>query len=244
MVDEKQQAGNLVPIDEHGRIDADVLSKLRDEESSAAKERRRCWWFVVWPESCNISKLLHVMRDWGFPVAVSPLHNRDVRDDGEPDKDHYHILVRFPNAKSLESVRRIVGEWLLAADGLVGQDKEIDPVWYVRPVNDYATALRYMCHLDTPEKAQYSVNEVIVLGYLDVSMLYAKSLADDVHAFAELLAWCRNHPKASFQKLCDYVFDSGDGILLRALRNNTYVIRSYMSSRCNESGEQVEEDNS
>ena len=230
MVDEKRQAEDMAPIDENGRIDADALIALRDKEAKEEKERRRCWWFVVWPESCNIAKLLRVMNTWGVPVAVSPLHNRDVRDDGEKDKDHYHIIVRFPNAKSLSSVRRIVGEWLLEADGLVGLDEGVDPVWYVRPVNDYATALRYLCHLDTPEKAQYPVNEVITLGYLDVSMLYARSLADDVHAFAELLAWCRQHPKSSYKKLCNYVFDSGDMVLLRALRNNTYVLRSYMSS--------------
>lgn len=241
MVDKTMETQELAPIDENGRIDADVLVKLRDDESKAAKERRRCWWFVVWPESCNIAKLLKVMGDWGFPVAMSPLHDRDVRDDGEPDKPHYHVLVRCPNAKSLESMRRIVGEWLLAADGLLAQDKKVDPVWYVRPVNDYATALRYLCHLDTPEKAQYPVNEVIVLGYLDVSMLYAKSLADDVHAFAELLAWCRQHPRASYSKLCDYVFDSGDMVLLRALRNNSYVIRTYMASKSDQTEEKEED---
>lgn len=224
------ESQELAPIDERGRIDAHALIALRDAEKRDEKERRRCWWFVVWPESCNMGKLLRLFDESHLPIAVSPLHCMDYKEDGTKDKDHYHVIVRFPNAKALDPVRHLVGSWLLAADGLMGLDKQVDPVWYVKPVEDYATCLRYLCHLDTPDKAQYRVNEVITFGYIDVSMLYAKSLADDVHAFAELLAMCRQNPRMSWGKFCNMVFDKGDMVLLRALRSNTYMLRSYLSS--------------
>lgn len=218
-----------VAVDDAGIIDCNALAALRDSGDDGREQRRRCWWFVVWPSSCNVGKLFRTFDELHIPIVVSPLHRLDYKEDGTLAEPHYHIIVRFPHAKALGPVRKIVGQWLLWADGLQALEKDIDPVWYVRPVEDYAGCLRYLCHLDSPEKAKYPVNEVLTFGFADVSMLYAKSLADDVHAFAELLAICRENPSMSWSRFCNKVFDSGDMVLLRALKANGYMLRSYLA---------------
>lgn len=162
VIDEPEQQGPCVVA---GRIDACDVSKLAELQREASEhEKVRAYWFVVWPESVNMSSLFKILHESGYGVAVSPLHDKDVKDaeTGELDKPHYHILVRFPSPRYLEPVRRLVGSWLFDSDGMLGKDTDgKDATWYVRPVTDYAGALRYLCHLDEVDKHHYPVNEVI-----------------------------------------------------------------------------------
>lgn len=217
-----------------GKIDAvDVseLKKLQDEADESQKVR--AYWFVVWPESVNINKLFQVLRESGYAIAVSPLHDKDIKDHdtGELSKPHYHILVRFPSARYLEPVRRLVGSWLFDSDAIVGAETVNDAIWYVRPVPDFAGGLRYLCHLDDKDKHQYPINEVMVFGFMDVSMLYAKSISDDVESYYQLIAWCRNNPNRSYADLMDTVYDSGDRSLMRVLTRYSYTLKGYIADR-------------
>ena len=95
----------------------------------------------------------------GSYASVGILHDKDVCVDantgeviydestGQPalKKAHYHFVVRFKNAKYALSLAK---ELSIAPN-------------YLRPSVDFRAACRYLCHLDTPEKHQYSVNELI-----------------------------------------------------------------------------------
>lgn len=227
------QQGPCIP--DSGRIDVVDVGKLKQlQVAQEARDKTRCYWFVFWPESVNASKLFSIFRSSGLAIAVSPLHDRDVRDSdtGELSKPHYHVLVRFPSPRYLEPVRRLVGSWMFDADALTSSDAAgVAVEWYVRPVSDYAGALRYLCHLDNPDKHQYAVNEVMTFGYIDVSMLYAKSVADDVESYYELISWCRQNPGRSYADLLDVVYDSGDRSLMRVLTRYSYTLKGYLTER-------------
>lgn len=226
------QQGPCVP--KSGRIDAVDLGQLaRLQAEQEQRDKVRCYWFVVWPESLDISRFFEVLRETGLGIAVSPLHDKDVKDPdtGELSKPHYHVLVRFPAPRYLEPVRRLVGSWIFDANMLTNTPEDMNPTWYVRPVPDYAGALRYLCHLDEPDKHQYPVNEVLTFGFIDVSMLYAKSVADDVESYYQLIAWCRNNPGKSYADLMDAVFDGGDRSLMRVLTRYSYTLKGYLSER-------------
>lgn len=226
--------GPCAPVSERGPIVSVDVKDLKERQQQADEcAKCRCYWFVVWPESLDMSKFFEVLRRSGYAIAVSPLHDRDVRDDtGEFKKAHYHVLVRFPTARYLEPVRRLVGSWIYDADGFLAKDEDgKDVTWYVRPAPDYAGALRYLCHIDNPEKARYPENEVLTFGFIDVSMLYAKSAADDVESYYQLIAWCRKNPHRNYADLMDAVFDGQDKALMRTLTRYSYTIKAYMGSR-------------
>lgn len=217
-----------------GKIDAVDVSKLAElQKKQSEKDKVRCYWFIVWPESIDMARFFNALRESGFAIAVSPLHDKDVKDPetGELSKPHYHVLVRFPSPRYLEPVRRLVGSWLFDAGATVGEPDGKDATWYVRPVPDYVTALRYLVHKDTPEKHRYPENEVITFGFIDITMLYAKSASEDVECYYQLIAWCRNNPGKSYSDLMDAVFDSEDAGLMRVLTRYSYTIKAYLSDK-------------
>ena len=180
-----------------------------------------------------MGKVFDILRRSGYAVAVSPLHDKDIRDfeTGELAKPHYHIIVRFPTPRYLEPVRRLVGSWIYDADGLATAPDGEDVTWYVRPVPDYPGAIRYLCHIDTPEKHRYPENEVLTFGFIDISALYAKSLSDDMQGYYQLIAWCRNNPNKTYSQLVDAVYDSDDKGLMRTLTRYSYTIKAYLADK-------------
>lgn len=220
-------------VDDGGRIDAVDVGKLKELQTQAEKEQKtRAYWFVVWPESVNITILFQVLRASGYAILISPLHDRDIKDDtGELKKPHYHIIVRFPTARYLEPVRRLVGSWLFDADAMSSLVTEHDATWFVKPVTDWPGAVRYLCHIDDDDKAKYPTNEVISFGFCDLSPLYAQSKADDVESYYSLIAWCRQHPTAGYSQLMDAVYDSEDHALMRAMQRYSYTLKAYIGDK-------------
>lgn len=221
-------------FDDLGRINVIDVTELKKKQQEAEEhDKVRAYWFVFWPDSVNAAMLFKVMRESGFGIVVSPLHDKDVKDPdtGELSKPHYHVLIRFPSARYLEPVRRLIGSWLYDAGALVGDDEGNDATWYVRPVPDFAGGLRYLCHLDDPDKHRYPVNEVMIFGFVDVSMLYEKSRAEDVESYYQLIAWCRKNPGRTYADLMDAVYDSGDRGLMRVLTRYSYTLKGYIADR-------------
>lgn len=72
--------------------------------------------------------------DWAFA-----LHDQDVDADGNPKKPHYHWLGSFKNARSLLSISKACGI----------------PANSIETVKKWKQSVRYLIHLDNPDKFQY-----------------------------------------------------------------------------------------
>ena len=83
-----------------------------------AKEKARYFTFLLYPDS--------IPEDWemrleliGVPIAVSPLHDKDLSDieDNSTKKAHYHVIYVAKNPVTADSVRvrikRALGEKVL-----------------------------------------------------------------------------------------------------------------------------------
>lgn len=69
-----------------------------------AKEKARYFTFLLYPES--------IPEDWvmklellGVPIAISPLHDKDIAKTGGFKKAHYHVIYVAKNPVTAESVR-------------------------------------------------------------------------------------------------------------------------------------------
>lgn len=157
--------------------------------SKRVNDGKREYATIVYPESApeNWREKLSELHIWAL---VSPLHDRDLDDGGNPKKPHYHVQLSFPGKKSYEAVQAMVSTF--GGVGLVTLESK----------SGYA---RYLVHMDDPEKAQYAVTDVRCFGGADYyktamleadSMLYIPEICDfiekhDIVSFHNLALYCR-----------------------------------------------------
>lgn len=90
------------------------------------------------------------------------LHNLDVDANGELKKPHYHVYLEFENAREFS----VLGEALGCGENNVER------------VKNTKGCIRYLVHADSPEKAQYN-REDIVLCNLDIEKYFRSDTESD-----------------------------------------------------------------
>lgn len=108
-------------------------------------KRYLSWTFVAYPESLP-ENWKDQLADLCVPFCISPIHDKDVTELGEPKKPHYHVLLSFRSVKSFEQIKEIT-------------DKLNAPI--PQPCNETRGLVRYFLHLDHPNKAQYSREDLV-----------------------------------------------------------------------------------
>lgn len=176
--------------------------------------RTRNFVSIGYPESL-IEGWLQVLEGTHIPCVISPLHDKDVNPDGEVKKEHYHIMIMYEGPHTLEQAQKIFDS--------IGAVK-------CKTVNSVRGQARYFLHMDNPEKAEYSINDVKCLSGADFQELIQlpsdkygiiKDMIqfiekNDVLSFSQLLLWCSNNKEDWFRALCD---------------NSAYIIKEYLASR-------------
>lgn len=112
-----------------------------------ADDRKRIWAFIVYPEEPSIkSDWLAYLRSKHVDLIISPLHSPDpepdmFEDEGVKKKVHHHCMLLFDGKHSFQQVYDMVAPIVAVT----------------RPFEVYSTAgyIRYMIHLDSPDKEQF-----------------------------------------------------------------------------------------
>ena len=159
------------------------------QRKKSATTRTRIFATVVYPESAP--------EDWRerlegehVKAMVSPLHCNDVLPTGELKKEHWHVLWRYEGVKTPAQAQELVD--LIGGAGAV----EI--------VADYRGYARYLCHLDSPDKAQYDPEDVQCFGGEDWAEV-ALSEAERTDAqLDEIEDWIDDSGCVSYVALCRY----------------------------------------
>lgn len=176
--------------------------------------RTRNFATVVYPESAPENWQV-ALSETCIPCFISPLHDKDINPTGEDKKPHYHVMLMFDSVKKVEQAQEVFN-----IIGGVGCEK-------VNSLRGYA---RYLCHMDNPEKHQYSPEDVKMYGGADyittIGLVTDKYKAigeiidfcctNEVYSYSDLLEWCRVNHFDWFRVLCD---------------NGTFVIKEYLKSK-------------
>ena len=163
--------------------------------------RTRNFATVVYPESAP-ENWIDLLKRQCVPAFISPLHNEDRNAAGSKKKEHFHILFCFDNVKTLAQAQEMV-------EIVNGVGVEV-----VKSLRGYA---RYLCHLDNPEKAQYSVNDVISCAGADyfsvinlasnkyeaIAEMIDYCIKEDISSYAKLLYFSKEERQDWFRVLCD-----------------------------------------
>lgn len=123
-------------------------------DAKRAGQRSRNWAVIFYPEDLpddwqGVLDELHIR--W----VEGPLHDQDTNADGSPKKPHVHTLLIFENVKTSEQVSELLKE-------AFGESESGSIVGVAAPqkATDRSAIVRYMAHMDNPEKAQYDPADI------------------------------------------------------------------------------------
>lgn len=175
--------------------------------------RTRNFVTVVYPESSP--DFLDILSDLKIPCLVSPLHDKDINPTKEIKKAHYHIILLFDSVKTIEQAREVI----FTFKG-VGCEA-------VKSLRAYA---RYLCHLDNPDKAQYSIDDVVSFFGADyLSLIECQS--DKYSVIREIIAHCNDNNIVCFCTIVEYSMKYKPDWFRHLCSDSAYIIKEYLKSK-------------
>lgn len=169
---------------------------------------------VVYPDS-SPENWKELLAENFVPAFISPLHDQDVNPTGEPKKSHYHVMIMFDGPSTPDKAREIFN--LIGGVGC-----EI-----VKSLRGYA---RYLCHLDNPEKVQYSLDDVVCMCGSDYHGVIGLAV-DKYKAIGEMIDFCEVHNVFSFYHLLLYARQERMDWFRILCDCGTVVMRNFLKSR-------------
>lgn len=107
------------------------------------QKKCRRWGIILWTDNLvHLQALDYIKRNYKDYIYI--LHNKDIKEDGSLKKPHYHVILYFPNQKTLSSLKK----------QLVLNDTDF------YDIKSMSGQLRYLIHFDDEDKAQYSIDDV------------------------------------------------------------------------------------
>lgn len=178
--------------------------------------KKRNWAFVAYPESLP-ENWLEILQGTGLPIAISPLHDKDLNADEEEKKAHYHIIACF----SRGTVRFTQAEKLA---------KSINGTMPI-PLESIKGYYRYFTHKDNPEKYQYDEKDIICLNgfaITDYVELTRSEVSNIKKAIREII---RGNSFDEYSDLMDYLDILDNREYIEVAENNTLHFNAYLKSK-------------
>lgn len=153
---------------------------------------------ILYPESTtyDVDKIIKSLSEEHFTFAVSPIHDRDVEDDGSFKKGHFHLLLAYSSATTLNNIRG----WFKAC-GLPESD-----LHSVRVCASGFGYYRYLTHKDNPEKAQYEEKNIKIFNDFDqIFKKFANSESDKIDKLVRIFQIVDELNTISFHNLIQYL---------------------------------------
>ena len=161
-------------------------------------QKSRGWITLVYPES-EVKNWQGILAQIGQQCIISPLHDKDYNqgEEQEQKKPHYHVLLLWDGPTTYKNAKRVVdiigGVGCFAAMSIRG-------------------CVRYWCHLDNPEKAQYNIEDIVQIGGIDIEDILLSKSDEDIMLeeifrtireynfliYADFVDWCSMNNKEWF----------------------------------------------
>lgn len=190
---------------------------MAGKKTSGNKDTRtRNWSLVLYPDSVP-DNWRNIIDDMHIEWVESPLHDKDLNADNTPKKPHWHILLMFGGVKSYEQVKEVTD--LLNA-----------PI--PQRCHNAKAMVRYMAHIDNPDKAQYNISDIKAYGGVDLSELLRPSSSERYSLIREMINYVKDNSICEFQDLMDYASENRfDDWFPLLCDNSAYVVGQYIKSQ-------------
>lgn len=153
---------------------------------------------ILYPQSTtySVDQIIKSLADEHLTFAVSPIHDRDIDEDGSLKKSHYHLLLAYSSATTLSNIKG----WFNAC-GM--PESELHSVRVCASGVGY---YRYLTHKDNPEKAQYNDSDVRVFNDSDeLFKKFSKTAFDKTEDLVRIFQIVDELKTISFHNLVQYL---------------------------------------
>lgn len=177
--------------------------------------KSRYWAFIIYEDSCP-KDYKEIITQWFLPVCISPRHDKDVKEDGELKKPHYHVLLCFGNTTTYKTALKYAEE--LGAN-------------IVKPISSSRGAYEYWTHKNNPEKAQYDEGEMQYFGGFSIenNIGYTETeTAEKIQAIIDIIN-LKNFKE--LKEIYDYCANNSLKEYRDLIQNKTLFIKEYVKSR-------------
>jgi len=197
-----------------------------------AKDKARYFTFLLYPES--------IPEDWemklesiGLPLAISPLHDKDLSDmEGQKyKKAHYHVIYVAKNPVTADSVRlkikAILGENSLALVQIVRQSMENMYLYLTHESKDAVAK----------NKVKYFKKDIKLINNFDIDRYITLDVEDKEDMLNDVCDMIDEYDLANMRELRRFVKTHGlehnlpsMKIINSILRSHTGLIRLYFDA--------------
>lgn len=178
----------------------------------------RSWAFVIYPESLP-ENWKEIITDTGLPMAISPLHDKDINPTGEEKKAHYHVICYYENATTYNNVKQNVTDKL---NGTIPIKLESMRGMY-----------RYHLHLDNPEKYQYDDRDRLFFNGFDIDFASKLTRTEINKLIREIHTFINNNDIVEYIDLLDILKDNELFDMYDIAISNTLLFKSLLDSKRN-----------
>lgn len=144
---------------------------VKRKTSRTPIKKGRDWTFIVYPESAP-KNWRDILDKTHMRWIESPLHDKDTNADGTIKKAHWHVMLSADGPMTENQVKTIIKP----LNGPVPQK-----------VGSGIGMVRYMAHLDNPEKYQYPVTDIVGHNGADVSSYFKMTQTSRLSVMKEMI---------------------------------------------------------
>ena len=174
----------------------------------------RDWTFIVYPESAP-SNWRDTLNKTHLRWIESPLHDKDVNADGEVKKEHWHILLSYDGPVGLSAVKKITDELNCPAPQKIASGKGV---------------VRYMIHMDNPEKFQYSKSEIIGHNGADVESYFELTATNKLIIMKDIIRYIYENEVDNYSDFLMHCIEYDDDWFDIAINSNTLAINKMIDA--------------
>lgn len=172
-------------------------------------KRFRTIGLVLWPQDKTHLLALDYIRH-NFENYIYILHDKDFNENGEIKKEHYHVILRFSNQKTLSSLSKKLN---------IGENNFYE-------IKSFTGQLRYLIHYDDDDKYQYDVSDLKgTLYMLSKFKQSLKSSQDEISEVSLIYEFIDTNHITDLKLLLDYVLENN---LYSSFRRNYTMFKDLL----------------
>lgn len=192
---------------------------MPQKSKGEVEKRSRYWGFLVYPESISQDWEDILTTKYGFEWVRSPLHDKDLNEDKTFKKPHYHCLIYALGKKSYSQIKAVTDEIKATAPQIIHNAKG---------------NVRYMAHLDNPEKAQYKISDLKAFNGFDIeNYLEGKEEQNKrrLNAIKDILEFIEEQGLTEITEVLQYASKNEPYWFELICNNSAYIVNCYLKSK-------------
>lgn len=173
--------------------------------------KARHWTFIVYPDSIK-PDWINMLIETGLPFALSPLHDKDMNQDGTPKKAHYHVCITYDGPTTYNNVKSLCEE--------IGAT-------IPKRVMSLRGIYRYLSHEDNPDKYHYNSKDIKEYNNFHIDMTETEITYKKAIITSEIV----EHNINNYAELVSYYLSMGDMDSFKIVSTNTFFFAKYIDCR-------------